>query len=220
MNIGSNLEFLKVLADNNNKPWMDENKKWYEAERKKLTEFVTVLLQRLSDANGSFAAISAKECLFRINRDIRFSKDKRPYKNNFGVSLNAEGKKSIKGGYYIHIASDGSSFVGGGIWMPEAVHLKKIRQEIDYNWEEFQAIITEKKFKKIFGQLNEDEKLSRPPKGYEADGPAVEYLKLKSFTALRPLTEKEMASDQLAEICLEAFGAIRPLLDFLNRALD
>lgn len=220
MNIGSNLEFLKALAANNNKPWMDENKKWYEAERKKLTEFVTELLRSSSAIDPKLAGISAKECLFRINRDIRFSKDKSPYKTNFGVYLNPEGKKSIKGGYYIHIAGDGSSFVGGGIWMPDAGNLKKIRQEIDYNWDEFRSIITEKDFKRTFGDLSDDDKLSRPPKGYEADNPAVEYLKLKSFTVFRPLTEQEIASDELPGICLATFESMRPLLALLNRALD
>ena len=220
MNISSNLEFLKALGENNNKPWMDANKKWYETERKKLTTFVTTLIQTLSETEPAFGTVLAKDCLFRINRDIRFSKDKSPYKANFGVHLNAEGKNSIRGGYYLHIAADSSSFAGGGIWMPEAENIKKIRQEIDYNWEEFKSIIENKQFKKIFGDLNADEKLVRPPKGYEADNPAVEYSKLKSYTVFRSLSQKELASDKLADICLETFHTMRPLLAFLNRALD
>ncbi len=220
MNIGSNLEFLQNLSENNNKPWMDANKKWYETERKKLISFVQILIDQLAATEPQFLELNPKDCLFRINRDIRFSKNKNPYKTNFGVHLNAGGKKSLKGGYYIHITNDGSAFVGGGIWMPEAEHLKNIRQEIDYNWGEFQNIIQEKHFKKIFKDLNDDEKLVRPPKGYEAENPAIEYLKLKSYTVFRPLSTKEIASNKLADICMETFATMRPLLDFLNRTFD
>lgn len=220
VNISSNVAFLKALSENNNKPWMDANKQWYEDERKKMLEFVTSLLASLSISEPAFSEIQAKDCLFRINRDMRFSKDKSPYKTNFGVQLNAEGKKSSKGGYYIHIVADGSSFVGGGIWMPEAEIIKKIRQEIDYNWEEFQEIIQEKQFQKLFKDLNTDEKLVRPPKGYEIDNPAIEYLKLKSYTMFRPINIKDLSSDKFPTLCLETFACMRPLLRFLNRTFD
>lgn len=220
MNIASNLEFLQALSANNNKPWMDANKKWYEEERKRLTAFVQSLILDIAKTEPAFLELNAKDCLFRINRDVRFSKDKSPYKTNFGVHLNVEGKKSPKGGYYIHIAADGNAFVGGGIWMPEAEHLKNIRQEIDYNWEEFKAIISNKTFVKYFGKLNEDEKLARPPKGYDAENPAIDVLKLKSFTVFRKLSEKDLASNKLSQICLETFEAMRPLLGFMNRTFD
>lgn len=219
MNIGSNLGFLKALAENNHKEWMDNNKKWYEGERKQLIAFVQALLDRLAADQPEFATINPKDCLFRINRDIRFSKDKSPYKTNFGVHLNPEGKKSPKGGYYIHIA-DNSSFVGGGIWMPEAEHLKNIRQEIDYNWNEFNNIISDKQFVKTFKGLNEEDKLSRPPKGYEADNPAIEHLKLKSFTVFKPLSNKDLSSDKLVQNCLDTFATLRPLLEFMNKTFD
>lgn len=207
------------MAENNHKTWMDSNKKWYEEERKQLIAFVQALIDRLAADQPEFATINPKDCLFRINRDIRFSKDKSPYKTNFGVHLNPEGKKSPKGGYYIHIA-DGSSFAGGGIWMPEAEHLKNIRQEIDYNWEEFHSIVSDKQFVKTFKNLSEEDKLSRPPKGYEADNPAIEYLKLKSFTVFKPLSNKDLASDKLVQNCLDTFATLRPLLDFMNKTFD
>lgn len=219
MNIGSNLSFLKALAENNHKAWMDSNKKWYEEERKQLIAFTQVLIDRLAADQPEFATINPKDCLFRINRDIRFSKDKSPYKTNFGVHLNPEGKKSPKGGYYIHIA-DNSSFAGGGIWMPEAEHLKHIRQEIDYNWEEFRGIVSDKQFVKTFKHLNVEDKLARPPKGYEADNPAIEYLKLKSFTVFKPLSNKDLSSDKLVQNCLDTFATMRPLLDFMNKTFD
>ncbi len=219
MNIGSNLRFLQALAEHNHKEWMDANKKWYEEERKQLITFTQALLDGLAADQPAFAAINPKDCLFRINRDIRFSKDKSPYKTNFGVYLNPEGKKSPKGGYYMHIA-DNSSFVGGGIWMPEAEHLKNIRQEIDYNWETFNDIISDKLFVNTFKGLNEDDKLSRPPKGYEAGNPAIDYLKLKSFTALKPLSNQDLSSDKLVKNCLDAFTTLKPLLEFLNKTFD
>ncbi|RYD99706.1 MAG: DUF2461 domain-containing protein [Sphingobacteriales bacterium] len=219
MHIGSNLNFLKALAENNHKEWMDSNKKWYEGERKQLIAFVQALLDGLAMDQPEFATINPKDCLFRINRDIRFSKDKSPYKTNFGVYLNPEGKKSPKGGYYIHIA-DNSSFAGGGIWMPEAEHLKNIRQEIDYNWDEFKGIISDKQFVKTFKDLSAEDKLSRPPKGYDADNPAIDYLKLKSFTVFKPLSNKDLSSDKLVQNCLDTFAAMRPLLDFMNKTFD
>jgi uncharacterized protein (TIGR02453 family) len=214
------LEFLKDLAENNNKPWFDENRDKYLVAKKEIESFTIKLIQEFGDTEPSIANLEAKECLFRINRDVRFSKDKSPYKTNFGISLNPGGKKSDLAGYYIHI-EPGKSFVGGGLWMPMPEQLGKIRQEIDYNLEQFEELIKAPTFKKQYGTLNSGKEISlvRIPKGYEADSPAAEYLKLKSFTATKPLLDNTITSKEFIEHCTTAFKALKPLIVFLNQGL-
>jgi uncharacterized protein (TIGR02453 family) len=214
------LRFLQELAAHNTREWFEANRKLYEAAKADFAAFIATILQQHAHKDAALQGLEAKDCTFRINRDVRFSKDKSPYKTNFGASLARGGKKSIYAGYYFHL-EPGKSFAGGGLWMPEAVNLKKIRQEIDYNWEEFAAIIRNKKFVQVFGKLSEEAeyKLSRPPKDYEAGNPAIEYLKLKSFIALVDLPDADLTGPSLMKT-LAAFEALQPLLDFLNRALD
>ena len=138
-----------------------------------------------------------------------------------GASFDRGGKKSGFAGYYLHIQPGNKSMAGGGIWMPEAPQLKKIRQEIDYSWDDFYGIINQKEFKTLYGNLEQGEfKLSREPKGYEKDNPAIEYLKLKSLVAIRPLTDRELISKDLLQKILQAFEALMPLIKFINRSLE
>jgi uncharacterized protein (TIGR02453 family) len=214
------LVFLKDLAENNNKPWFDENRDKYLEAKKEIESFTIKLIQEFGETEPSIANLEAKECLFRINRDVRFSKDKSPYKTNFGISINPGGKKSELAGYYIHI-EPAKSFVGGGLWMPMPEQLGKIRQEIDYNLEQFEELIKAPTFKKQYGTLNSGKEISlvRVPKGYEADSPAAEYLKLKSFTATKPLPDDTIASKEFIEHCTTAFKALKPLIGFLNQGI-
>lgn len=165
--------------------------------------------------------LTAKECVFRINRDVRFSKNKAPYKNNMGASIVQGGKKSIYAGYYFHLQPGGKSFIGGGSYMPEQ-NIKKIRQEIDYNWEDFKKIITSPKFKKVYGGLVKEDAqtLSREPKGYEKDNPAIEYLKFKRWIAMTPLTDAELTDKNLVTKIVGAFETLQPLCYFLNTAME
>jgi uncharacterized protein (TIGR02453 family) len=215
------LEFLKGLAENNNKPWFDENRDKYLIAKKEIETFTIKLIQEFGEIEPSIANLEAKECLFRINRDVRFSKDKSPYKTNFGISINPGGKKSDLAGYYIHI-EPGKSFVGGGMWMPMPEQLGKIRQEIDYNLEQFEELIKAQTFKKQYGTLNSGKEISlvRIPKGYEADSLAAEYLKLKSFTATKPLPDNTITSKEFIEDCTIAFKALKPLIGFLNQGIQ
>ena len=179
------------------------------------------MIDALQKSDNTIAGLTAKDCQFRINRDIRFSKDKRPYKENFGAFICRGGRKSIYAGYYFHCAP-GNSFIGGGLWMPEPVHLKKVRQEIDYNWEEFQTILKEKNFKQIYSDLYKgaDVSLSRVPKGYEEAHPAIGYLKLKSLIAETKISDEELLKPSLHKKTIAAFEALQPLLVFINRSLD
>lgn len=217
----ASFEFLTQLKNNNHREWFLEHKKEYEHSKKEFAGFIGALIASHRSNDASIAHLEAKDCLFRINRDVRFSKDKSPYKTNMGGSISAGGKKGGLAGYYFHL-EPGGSFVGGGLYMPEPTSLAKVRQEIDYNWEEFKELLDNKNFIKIYGGLeqNAEFKLQRIPKGYENDNPAAEYLKMKSFVALKNLTDEEVLSSQVFITTLEAFSALQPLLDFINRGLS
>jgi len=212
------LRFLRKLKKNNNKPWFEANRNGYTEAKQELETFLEGLIASYSKTDDAISRLTPKDCMFRINRDVRFSKDKSPYKTNFGAYINPGGKKSTLGGYYLHI-EPGASFVGGGLWMPMPAELAKIRQEIDYNLPEFTAILSSASFKKQYGSLSTDEEysLKRIPKGYENDNAAAEYLKLKSFIATRKLSDEEVSSTSLKKSCIAAFTALKPLLDFINR---
>jgi len=215
------LPFLKKLAKNNNKPWFDENRALYINAKTEFEGFVQSLIESYGKHDPTIGHLLPKECIFRINRDVRFSKDKSPYKTNFGAFINSGGKKSPLAGYYLHI-EPGGSFVGGGLYMPMPDMLAKVRQEIDYNLPEFKSIISAAAFKKQYKDLHrgEDISLTRVPKGYEPANPAAEYLKLKSLIAMRPLSDEEAQSEDLGKICVTAFKALKPLVDFVNRTVE
>ena len=215
------LQFLKGLKKNNHKTWFDDHRSQYEAARIDFSNFIQLVIDDLQRKDTTLTGMQSKDCLFRINRDIRFSKDKTPYKTGFGASIKRGGKKSGFAGYYFHL-EPGASFIGGGMWMPEAATLKNIRQEIDYNWDEFQGILKEKNFRKVYGDLYRggDISLSTMPKGYEKDHPAASYLKFKSFIAETPVRDEELTKNSLHKKTILAYEALMPLLDFLNRAVE
>jgi uncharacterized protein (TIGR02453 family) len=217
----STIKFLKDLKKNNNKPWFDINRKRYEEAKADFANFVQQVIDAHSKKDKTISALKAKDCMFRINRDVRFSKDKSPYKTNFGASINKGGKKAFStAGYYFHL-EPGQCFVGGGIYQPMPDELKKVRQEIDYNFKDFKKIIQSKKFKALYGDLSKDAEysLSRVPKGYEPDNPAAEYLKLKSYIAFVSFSDKDLTSKDLVKKTADAFETLQPLLDFINESL-
>jgi uncharacterized protein (TIGR02453 family) len=215
------LRFLQNIKENNNKAWLDANRSAFDAAKENFEQVVTKVIDEFGKKEDEIAMLKAKECIFRQNRDVRFSKDKSPYKIHMGASIDRGGKKSGFAGYYFHCEPGDKSFVGGGLWMPEAPALKKVRQEIDYCWDEFQKIVTDKKFVVQFGDLDIEEfTLSREPKGYEKDNPAIKYLKLKSFVALRSLNDEELMSKDLVKKITTAFEALKPLIRFINRSIE
>jgi uncharacterized protein (TIGR02453 family) len=179
---------------------------------------VDILIQKTTEFDKSIKGLEAKKCIFRINRDIRFSKDKTPYKSNFGASISPGGKKSFDPGYYIHI-EPGKSFLAGGMWMPPASQLGAIRQEIDYNTKEFKKIISNKDFVKYFGGLDQEGKLQSAPKGYAKDHPSIELLKLKSYIVVHNLKDNEIFSKDLFRNCVSVFKSLYPLDLFLRKAI-
>jgi uncharacterized protein (TIGR02453 family) len=213
------LSFLKALKKNNNREWFDKNKEKYLKAKDNVSENIEDLLKELCRFEKKFAGLTSKDCLFRIYRDIRFSKDKKPYKINMGASINIGGKKAINAGYYLHI-EPGASFLAGGIWMPPSDLLKKIRQEIDYNGKQINKILTEKEFKKLFGKLDEEYLLKTTPKGYDKDHPDINLLRLTSFIAWHNLTDKEVMSKNFIAQLGKSAKELKPLIDFLNTAAE
>jgi uncharacterized protein (TIGR02453 family) len=214
------LEFLSLLRNNNNKAWFDNHRDLYDKARANAYEFASGLLEKMTALDHSLHALSAKDCMFRINRDVRFSQDKSPYKSHMGIVLTQGGKKSGLASYYVHI-EPGYSFVGGGVWMPEAAALSRIRKEIHYEWKAFQNILSHPSFMTNFRDLDKEPEtlLKKPPKGFDADDPGIAYLKLKSFTATRAIPDSQLTSPHLIDETLATFSALKPLLDFLSRGL-
>ena len=216
----STLKFLKDLKKNNNKPWFDLNRKRYEEAKLDFIQLVQSVIDTHGKKDKSIATLKAKDCLFRINRDIRFSKDKSPYKTNFGASINKGGRKAMNSaGYYIHL-EPGQCFVGGGIYQPMPDELKKVRQEIDYNFKDFKKIIGSKNFKSFYKDLDKSPEflLTRVPKGYEADNPAADYLRLKSYISFVQFSDADLTSKNLVKKSLRAFELLHPFLLFINKS--
>lgn len=215
------LSFLKALKKNNNKEWFEKNRNKYDDAKLDFENFVGAVLDKLRIADTSIADLKPKDCTFRINRDVRFSKNKAPYKSNMAMYISKGGKKTNNAGYYLH-CEPGAAFLAGGVWMPMAPELKKIRQEVDYNWDEFKKMLAARKFKTAFSDLEKtaETSLTRPPKGYDETNPAIEYLKLKSFIASTSLTDPDLTSKDLVKKVLAHIETVKPFVDFLNRGLD
>ncbi|MEA1848489.1 DUF2461 domain-containing protein [Chryseobacterium sp. MHB01] len=207
-------DFLRQLAENNNREWFTENKNLYTESQENIVAFLEDLIAEMSEFDSELGKIDAKKSLFRIYRDTRFSKDKTPYKTNIGASLGM-GKGSQKGGYYLHL-EPGKSFIAGGIYMPESSVLKTLRKEISLYGKEFLNILNNKEFKKYFPELDQDDKLKKVPQGFEKEDPMAEYLKLKSFIVVYNLSDKEISDKSASKTLAKIFKVMKPLNDFLN----
>ncbi|WP_378104272.1 DUF2461 domain-containing protein [Chryseobacterium sp. sg2396] len=209
--------FLKKLSQNNNREWFSEHKNLYVESQQNVIAFLESLITKMSGFDEELAKIDAKKALFRIYRDTRFSKDKIPYKTNFGASLGM-GKGSQKGGYYLHL-EPGKSFIAGGIYMPESSVLKELIKEISLYSEEFLAIINNNDFKKHFPEMDQEDKLKKIPQGFEKDDPMAEYLKLKNFIVVYDLKDEEVLDKNAVKNLTNIFKLMKPLNDFLNAPL-
>jgi len=211
------LEFLKDLANNNNREWFLDHKERYDKARENVVEFTAQLLGEMHKVDpGIDEALDPKKCVMRIYRDIRFSKNKTPYKNNFG--LPTTGLRPGGAEYYLQI-QPANSFIGGGYWMPEAAHLKAIRQEIDYNAHDLRQIIDDKEFIALFGDFRQQEQLKSVPREYGADNENIDLLKLKSFVAWHKLTDNDVTKSNTAAQIAGVCSHIYPLNVFLRNAL-
>ncbi|RNA63104.1 DUF2461 domain-containing protein [Chryseobacterium nematophagum] len=208
-------DFLKKLSKNNDREWFNENKKLYTEAQENVISFLEELIKEMGNFDEELAKIDAKKALFRIYRDTRFSKDKSPYKTNFGASLGM-GKGSQKGGYYLHLEPN-KSFLAGGIYMPESSVLKEVRKEISLYGEDFLKILNHKDFKKHFPRLDQEDRLVKIPQGFEKEDPMAEYLKLKSFIVVYNIKDEEILNNKnTAKEFTKIFKLMKPFNDFLN----
>ncbi|MET4080788.1 uncharacterized protein (TIGR02453 family) [Pedobacter sp. UYP30] len=212
------LNFIEAVAANNNREWFAENKYLYEEAKIDVLQLAAELIPKLAKVDPMISADSdPKKSLMRIYRDVRFSKNKDPYKTNFGIWFSANGKGGNEPGYYLNIAP-GASFLAGGYWMPDTAHLKLIRQEIDYNATGFKEIIDNPSFKEQFF-LNGNNALKKAPKGYNPEDPNIELLKLKSFEVLTKLADEEFFKATIVNKLISSYQKIQPLVAFLREAV-
>lgn len=211
------VDFLKKLDKNNDREWFNANKDAFVKANDNVIAVTGDLIGRIAKFDPLVSGIDPKSCVFRIYRDVRFSKDKSPYKTNLGAFVAPGGKKAMLPGYYFHI-QPAMYFSAAGKHMPDASELLRIRNVIAANPKDFLKIVEGKKFRERFGDLH-GERLVKPPKGFAADHPAIEYLKLKSFTVGENFTEKEAVSKDYPKMLADSFKAAYPLVMFLREAL-
>jgi uncharacterized protein (TIGR02453 family) len=213
------LKFLKGIAKNNNRDWFEKNKPRYVEVKTLFDDFLEGLHKELLKFDESLGGINPRKLAFRIYRDVRFSKDKRPYKTNMGAGFSFRGKMEQEPGYYVHI-EPGNSFVAGGLYMPNAENLAKVRQEIDYNADAFLKILKDKKFKKYFSGLDEFDQVKTAPKGYAKDHPHIGLLKNKSFIVSHYFSDTQVKDKKFMKQVAEVCKAVKPLNDFLKEAIQ
>lgn len=219
MNLQFTLDFLADLAKHNNKDWMDANKKRYQEAKDHFISLVADILQRTIAFDPTLDGLEPKKTIFRINRDIRFSKNKDPYKTNFGAFLVEGGKNSGNPGYYLHL-QPGNNFVGGGIYQPDSSTLSKVRQEIDYNGPKLRKIISGKSFTDVYPAPFSDDKLKTAPKGYPKDHPDLDLLQLKHYAYMTQIQDKQVTGGSYAEQVADAFKVLLPFNQFLKEAIS
>jgi uncharacterized protein (TIGR02453 family) len=211
------LTFLKGLKRNNNRDWFQAHRKEYENARQNFLDLVAILLHRMVAFDESLLATEPEECLFRIHRDLRFSKDKTPYKPWFGASLKPGGRRGSGAGYYIHIAP-GNSFAGGGVYHPSREELERIRERIAEKPKQWESIVTEKNFVAAFGEIG-GEKLKTAPRGYSQDHPQIRWLRHKDFIVGEQLPDPLVQSPKVLDRILEDYRRMVPFKDFMNAAM-
>lgn len=208
--------FLIELKNNNHKPWFDANNVRYQALRKEFLTFSEEMIAKIGGYDEAIVGINPKKTLFRINRDIRFSKDKSPYKTNFGASI-SEGKGDAPG-YYVHIEPD-NSFLAGGCYMPMPEDLAKIRNYIDATGNELRKITENADFVREY-EILRGERLKSAPKGYPKDHLQADFLAMKGFYVSHKVTDEQVCSADFADYAANVFNALLPLNDFLRTAIS
>lgn len=213
------LTFLRKIKKNNNTEWMKANKEEYLDARKEFEFLVQEIIVRISQWDERFSYLEPKDCIFRFNRDIRFSDNKNPYKENFAAFFAVGGKKSELPGYYISI-SPKEIFAGGGLWHPEADKLLRVRRYISRYGAELSRIVENKKFVSTFGALSDEHTLKRVPRGFDTDHQYGTYLKLKSLVASQIFPASTALEKGFGKKVDKALKELKPLIDFLHKSLS
>ena len=219
MDFSQILKFLRALSKNNDRGWFEKNKGTYLRAKENFDDFVSAFLNELISFNPEMMGLNPKKLAFRIYRDVRFSKDKRPYKTNMGAGFSPGGKMIQEPGYYLHIEPGNKSFIAGGLYMPDPGNLGKIRQEIDYNGDRLEKILSDKKFAKWFKGFDDFDKLVNVPKGFAKDHPRLDWLKHKSFIVSHPFSDTVVKDKRFLKEITAASQAMKPLNDFLKEAI-
>ncbi len=210
------LDFLSDLKKNNDRTWFNNHKNDYESALANFTDMVAMLLHGISTFDERLIGVQPKECLFRIYRDVRFSKDKSPYKTWLSAAMQGGGKNGLFPGYYIHI-EPGNIYLGGGIWHPQKESLQNIREYIINHDAEFEKIVMDQSFKNHFGELS-GEQLKTAPKGYPKDHPQIKWLRYKDFLAGSTKNNVDFSSNKIIEEFIGDYKAMYPFIQFLNKA--
>ena len=218
-NFNGILDFLKKLKKNNDREWFNDNKKEFESARDQFIGFLGYLIGQIEMFDKNIVGVDPKKSMYRIYRDTRFSKDKTPYKSHFGGYICAGGRASGNPGYYVHIEPDGNSIIGGGLYHPMPDVLAKVRQEIDYNGGKLMEIMNNDSFKKRF-EIYEEDKLSRPPKGYDDSNKHIEWLKMKSFLVMESYADKVVLGKDYVERVVFGFKEMAPFNAFLREGMS
>lgn len=212
------LDFLRGLAANNNKPWMDEHRAEYHRARAAYKELVGEVLRGVQSFEPTLHALTPGETMYRINKNDRFQQGQEPYKRHMGAGLKAEGRHSRWAGYFLTL-EPGNSWVGAGKWLPDAASLQRIRQEIHYSADAFHTLRQHPTFVQHFPDGLKGERLQRPPKGYDKHDPDIEWLKMKSFLVSRPIADADLLRPDFVEKAVQSLHAAQPLVQFLNQAI-
>jgi uncharacterized protein (TIGR02453 family) len=213
------LQFLSKLKANNSREWMQDNKNEYLKQKLAFSEIVQSTINGILEFDQTLVGVEPKDCMFRINRDIRFSKDKTLYKTHFGAYMAKGGRKSMLPGYYLHLESGNKSMLAAGLYRPASNLLNKVRQEIDYNGKALTSIVESDQWKHEFSAL-QGEKLTKAPKGYTMDHPLIDYLQRKSFLAVFQVKDAEAVDEAFGQKAIQVFSRMQPLVKFLNTAVS
>lgn len=212
-----NFKFLKALAQNNDRDWFTKNKSEYQIHHERMISFADELLIKMNQ-HDNIETLNGKKSLHRIYRDVRFSKDKSPYKSHWGGGFK-RATKLLRGGYYYHIQPNRKSFIGGGFWAPNKEDLLRIRHDISNNASDLREIIANSDFISTFGQLK-GEQLKSSPKGFDKDHPDIDLLRYKQFIIGKQFTDKEVLADDFIEKANDTFIKMRPLFDYMSDVLS
>jgi uncharacterized protein (TIGR02453 family) len=209
-------EFLRDLKTNNNRDWFQANKDRYDRARREFESFINDLIPMIRTIDPLVDMITAKDCVFRIYRDVRFSHDKSPYKPNMGAYIARGGKNSQMAGYYVHFEPE-ASMLAGGLYMPPAETLKKIRDEIYYQAGDFKKIIYNKEFTDCFGLLDDPDKMKNPPKGFSKDFPDIDLLKLRNYAVMHHVPDQVALSEDYLNYAIKVFRTLYLLNAYFNK---
>ena len=214
------LQFLRDLANNNNREWFQENRLRYDAARQDVLSLTNEMIGRIAEFDNEVAYLEPKDCLFRIYRDVRFSPDKSPYKRHFGTYIAKNGgHRSLYSGYYIHL-EPGNCMLSGGLWCPDSAGVKGMRSIIDADYEQLQEIVNEPKFKTLFGGRLEsfEPPLKSVPRGYDKEHPAAEWLKMRSWCVAWKFDDEMLFLPDFTERLAEGCRAMMPFSHWCNEA--